>query len=384
MSSQTSEKIHPLTSLRFFAAMYVVIYHTLGNLVVGKFVPGYVEIPLPSEALPHFANRLLSLGFISVSFFFLLSGYILAVVYLRRGPTVGKRKFFLARFARIYPLSLIALLIDTPLAFYNLLGISGVVHAVVKTGLVFGVAATMLQAWILKYRGINNPSWSLSVETLFYLSFPFIGPFLWRLRGVARLLAILVIYTGGQTVIWLVTPHVSHLTAIFNPLLHLSTFMLGILLASWQFNRPQVRSSRPWHSYLVLGTALTAFAVTVQMCGRIPLTGLKDGILAPIFMGIIWALSSSDNAVSKAFSAGWLVTLGEASFALYLLHIPVLHVFELFHSIANPAFYALYLALTIGLSLLSLHYVEGPCRRWILERFQSRSRESVETSSIAQ
>jgi len=80
-------KVHPLTSIRFFAAFYVVLYHTRWGVT-------------PGSAL----DQSLSMGTASVSFFFLLSGYILALVYLRDGQPVPKRKFYVARFARIYPL----------------------------------------------------------------------------------------------------------------------------------------------------------------------------------------------------------------------------------------------------------------------------------------
>jgi peptidoglycan/LPS O-acetylase OafA/YrhL len=38
----------------------------------------------------------------------------------------------------------------------------------------------------------------------------------------------------------------------------------------------------------------------------------------------------------------------------------------------SPAFYAVYLALCVGLSLLSFHYFETPVRLWFMERFHAR------------
>ena len=100
---QRPEKIHALTSLRFFAAFYVVCFHSLWN---GTF--------LPSLHRNSYLGKLIHLGYSQVSFFFLLSGYILAFVYLRDNRPIAARKFFLARFARIYPLLFLALLADTP------------------------------------------------------------------------------------------------------------------------------------------------------------------------------------------------------------------------------------------------------------------------------
>jgi peptidoglycan/LPS O-acetylase OafA/YrhL len=73
VQAQVSEKIHALTSLRFFAALYVVSYHTIH---ASSFLP---------RISGTIVDKVVSLGYVSVSFFFLLSGYILSMVYLRRG-----------------------------------------------------------------------------------------------------------------------------------------------------------------------------------------------------------------------------------------------------------------------------------------------------------
>ncbi|MBB5057160.1 peptidoglycan/LPS O-acetylase OafA/YrhL [Granulicella aggregans] len=381
--NSSADKIHPLTSLRFFAAFFVVIYHTLGNLVRGRFLPANINTPHPADALPNFGSRFLSIGFVSVSFFFLLSGYILAIVYLRREKPIDRRKFFIARFARVYPLFFITLLMDLPFSFRMLARLSSMHHAMLKIPINFVVETLMLHAWLVKFSGINFPNWSLSAEAVFYLSFPFIGLPLWRLRGKARWTAAVLLFVGGQALVfaWSTSFDLSPLQPI--PLLHLSTFALGILLASWQFDARR-QSPKPWQAYAALVAAAIVMVAAVETSPWIPLHNLGDGILAPIFMLLIWALSSSATGLSRMLSVRWLVVLGEASFGLYLLHIPVLHIFESVHSIAQPWAYALYLALTIILSVLSFYFVEAPLRRWILASFDRHPRESLEAASIAQ
>jgi peptidoglycan/LPS O-acetylase OafA/YrhL len=61
-----------------------------------------------------FVSRVLLLFHASVSFFFLLSGYVLGLVYLREGKSVDLRKFFSARFARLYPLYLVVMTLSVP------------------------------------------------------------------------------------------------------------------------------------------------------------------------------------------------------------------------------------------------------------------------------
>src|ERR1700712_5707681 len=98
VSSIDPDTYHGLTSLRFFAALYVVLYHSLTPMVSGIEKHAFVQ-------------RAISLGYASVSFFFFLSGYILAVAYLRTGRDLRMRKrFYVARFARIYPLFALTLL----------------------------------------------------------------------------------------------------------------------------------------------------------------------------------------------------------------------------------------------------------------------------------
>ena len=90
-TTQAESKILPLTSARFFAALYVMLFHSVPTI--------------PSQGNPHgVLTRIIGLGYVGVPFFFLLSGFILAIVYLKNSTPIDKRKFYLARFARIYPL----------------------------------------------------------------------------------------------------------------------------------------------------------------------------------------------------------------------------------------------------------------------------------------
>src|ERR1700761_4673438 len=154
-------KILPLTSLRFFAALWVVFFHTL----ILAFGPRVTNVATVS-------GRIMLLGYISVSFFFTLSGYILAVTYLPRKVSMGR--FWWSRFARVYPLFFATLLLGCPKYFLGEVKRLGA-HAAVPelldklAGNVF-----MLQAWMPSLAKFDFPNWSLSVEAFFYLLFPFL------------------------------------------------------------------------------------------------------------------------------------------------------------------------------------------------------------------
>ena len=78
------------------------------------------------------------------------------------------------------------------------------------------------------------------------------------------------------------------------------------------------------------------------------------------------------------------MALGNASYALYLIHMPILFLFQHFRWVTQ-AFYPVYLALCVVLSLLSFHYFETPARFWLLERFHRRLvRNTVGNRSIQQ
>src|SRR5260370_7164480 len=94
-------RLPALTSLRFFAALHVVFFHFLAFKI------------LPSEG---WLGQISSIGYVGVSFFFVLSGFIL--VYTYAGRDTPARDFWRARFARIYPAFAFSLLLTGPFFFF--------------------------------------------------------------------------------------------------------------------------------------------------------------------------------------------------------------------------------------------------------------------------
>lgn len=369
-------KIHALTSLRFFAALMIVLFHSFPVVF-----PGF-----PSGIL---GERWLSTWPVSVSFFFFLSGYILSVVYLREGKPVNKRNFWAARFARIYPLFFVALAMDTPNVIVWRIPVYGLKKALLLTSGTFLFDMSMLQAWAPHLRRICGVNWSLSVEAVFYLIFPLAGPILWKLRGKKVWLAALAIYAAGLVLVVAVGGRFdADFSGVF-PLFYVPTFLLGILLARRQKevqSRPRWAPSPIWNLYgpLLVGTIGYILVVTNAKV-HIPIVVVYDGSLAPVFACIIWAFSYADSWIARWFSASWLVVLGEASYGLYLIHGPIWWYFYwVFHFKRVWTWYPIYLIICIGLSVLSLYFFETPTRKWLLHRMAVRPRETMETASDAQ
>jgi peptidoglycan/LPS O-acetylase OafA/YrhL len=139
---------------------------------------------------------------------------------------------------------------------------------------------------------------------------------------------------------------------------------------------------KAWAVFAIASLCFAGVASSVLWLDRMSLD--PSFLLAPVFMGWIWALSTTRILPARLLSAPWIVVLGEASFGLYLIHVPVLHAFTALHWVGSSWNYPLYLGTCIGLSVLSLYYLETPARRMILNRFHSRTKETLEASSAAQ
>ncbi len=162
--------IKPLTGLRFAAAMLVVMHHLLHIDVSSGHGVGCL--------LKKLASNFSSAGFVGVSFFFVLSGFILTYTYLGRPGQVGikRRDFCVARLARVYPTYLFALVIAA-VPFWRGWQPGGPNTACATPKVVTALTTPLLlQAWTPCARAWwNAPGWSLSAEAFFYLLFPLLA-----------------------------------------------------------------------------------------------------------------------------------------------------------------------------------------------------------------
>lgn len=369
--SPRPQKILALTSVRFFAAFYVMLFHSFPRVSTPGFYRGVFQ-------------NLIGMGYIGVNFFFVLSGFILAIVYLKDKKPVNKRRFLVARFARIYPLYFAAMLLDTPHFLHVQLQIF---HLSLRQAVVsFFVTAGLLQTW-LSVGWLNPPGWSLSAEAFFYLLFPWLGAVVWKIRGKLVLPVSVLIYLAGLGVICGLNRVQSSDHVRFNPLPHVFVFVLGILLARlyvWTEESPE-RSRRldslsPW---LLMVSVLATIAVPIFHLVTSEWL-LQHGLLTPLFAVIVLACSSKNRVITMLFSHRWLILLGEASYGIYLMHVPVFSIFRASIVRYGMPVYLLYVATTIGLSIMSYYLLEIPARRWILEKEQVRGQESLVVSSLAQ
>jgi peptidoglycan/LPS O-acetylase OafA/YrhL len=199
-------QLNPLTSIRFLFALLVVLFH--GHLATD----GSLE-----DAWPHFIAAIISHGFVGVSFFFVLSGFILAYSYSGRlRLPQDNRDFWWARGARILPAYFLAFLIYSPFAIYSVMISVNPLNSAINSLAIASFQLTLTQAWIPKAALVwNSPAWSLSVEAFFYLLFPFIIPKLENMSARAIALVAISAYAASQIcalMIWQIGPYKAALT----------------------------------------------------------------------------------------------------------------------------------------------------------------------------
>jgi peptidoglycan/LPS O-acetylase OafA/YrhL len=300
------QEIYPLTSLRFLAASLVVFEHM-------QMLPGLEWLGF-KNAFP---------GTVGVRVFFILSGFILSYTYGNRdwARQFGSNAldFYWSRFARIYPLHWLMFLLALPL------GLNSNTARVVTANFPWLLSLTD-KLWPGFDAGPQpvKAAWTLSCEFLFYFSTPLLFWFL-ALTKKPLLAAVLVLvaYTGTMLAVTDFFPQYN-----WTAYLEMPQFLLGI--AGFQFAR-RVNFSRWSGRLIIVGVLLLVVAglldaplkrwETVSWLTRVLLAYCA---YAPGALLIILGCANASGMVGKFMSQPWLVLLGHASFALYLLHDPAL------------------------------------------------------------
>lgn len=370
-------QIPALTSLRFFAALAIVVQHATN----------YGLLPAAWAERLDFSR--------AVSFFFVLSGFVLAYVYTGRPICICR--FYQARWARIWPsaaLSILMVPLLLPPALYLPQPGSGW-----QPGLVLVLALLGLQALVpvpAVFFGFNAVTWCISAEMVFYALFPWL---LAEAQRQPRRLLLLTLALGlalAALAVWLAWPGFSSQRlaqpvweglVYVNPLARLAEFVLGILMGCW-FVGPsnQARLSRlraliacrvSWGP-----AAVEVLVISVGVSLLLARFGqAADPAVPPLQLLVLqWFSGLAFAALIPLVSLGWgpfcrglgwspLVLLGEWSYGLFLYHQIVMVRWVQGAPLAigpvqlpwpQPTFAAV-LALSLVLAAVNWRLVERPC-----------------------
>jgi peptidoglycan/LPS O-acetylase OafA/YrhL len=363
----SASRLPALTGARFVAAAVVFANHSGLESVFRNDTVNFWLTGLTASAAEG-----------AVTFFFLLSGFVLAWSAHPEGRDArpaGRGAFYRRRLVKIFPNHLVTWAAGLLL----LLAAGG------RAGPEVLPSLALTHAWIPQagvLAGTNGPSWSLSCELLFYLAFPLlIGPLrrirpdrLWWWAGglagaVALVPALSLLLPAEPTLFGSSLPFWRFWFVVLFPPLRLLDFLLGIVLARivlagrW----PRVR----WRLVLPLLSAawLVALALPVPLGWVAPFVVPLGLVLGRLAVG----------GESGLLAQPIMVRLGEWSFAFYLVHWLVLHHGHLaFGGGSWPAPVALAFlsgaaAVSLGLSGLLYTCLETPCMR----RFGGRARQTA-------
>jgi peptidoglycan/LPS O-acetylase OafA/YrhL len=295
---QTPPDLRALTTLRFLAALWVVLFAAWPHLDVG-FTPIAV-----------------TKGYLGVEVFFVLSGFILSHVYLEQAGhrRFSYRGFLWARIARVYPLHLITLFAMVGLGVAaTAAGLS--VDASLTDWRALPAHLSLTHAWgLAPLAAFNHPSWSISAEWFAYLSVPLFAFVAWRLRerpwlavGLA-VLAAATLYAGFERFAGF---SLTEATFRWGALRIVPCFALGCALYLVHRRAP-IRHAGP--VALICGLGLLASA-SLDLWD--PVTVLCAG-------GLILALGALSNEAAGPLASRTGVYLGEISYSIYMVCAPAL------------------------------------------------------------
>ncbi len=366
--------LRQLTSFRFFAAVWVVLFSFLPLLR-----PEAAFGPLPP---------LLAKGYLGVELFFTLSGFILSHVYAQAWGEGRFRygAFVWARLSRIYPLHL------ATLAAMGLMAAAAAAAGIAPEHDVASLASlpanlTLTQAWgLAPTASWNHPSWSISAEWAAYLAFPAFAALSWRVRrrpALALAGAVATLFAADALFERLAGFRLTQATIAWGALRIVPPFLLGCALhLAWRA-RP---APPPRESALAAALFTAMLALSAQL-------GAPDAVTVAAGGGLILSLAGLAGAGSRALAGPAWVWLGEVSFALYMVKAPwellggnlIKHALHLEDGAPWPVLpWLAFVLATLPVAALAHHLVERPARvgmRRLAELRPARPREEAAPSA---
>lgn len=374
-----------MTALRFFAAGLIVLHHFINHFEFGNAINRF----FPTHQ--------------AVSFFFVLSGFILTYVYRDFNAPGSVRRFFIARFARVWPLHCATLLLTLFIIAGWYSQQSTRPGSLTSFWLPLLSNLLLVQSWIPLekfYYSFNAVSWSISTEFGFYLMFPLL------LAGFKHNWPYKLIGTLAFTILVALSLHylainddatvigiVGHL-----PLARLFEFTAGMTTALLYQRLKHLYKPGGMAANLIEAAALSG--VLLGMAMSIPLCFYSKSFFAT--PGKLWVLVGNfsvifiapfilvmalrQGGISRFLSRPGFVFLGEISFSIYLLHQILLRAYSAYFKdlIVAPKWliFGYFIALVLLSSYLLWEFIEKPCRKLILD-WGARRRPTIRDDLLA-
>lgn len=330
-SGRQSHYLAALTGVRFFAIFHIFLFHL--------WVLYDLDKPLESATLmsgfgdlPPLLVRFFSHGWMSTSFFFVLSGFIQG--YLYWGPdgrlSIGKKRFILARLSRIYPIHLIVLLVTAVVIGTFVFGNSETLFLPVLS---LFATATLMQSWIPPLVPFWSwPTWTISTLLFLYLITPWLMVRLHRLS------------TRRQWQLLLILPAVSLLpTLVFAyffppgtepsrnwqifigslPLFWVAHYAAGMLLCRVlkvsRFQEGWKPERNRWFAWGDLALLIWIGVALIPGIEEEPYKYFfRHGLLMPLYLIMILDFAKHQGLAARLFSLPGTGFLGETGYSIFI------------------------------------------------------------------
>ncbi len=361
----------------------VVFFHYKHFLLISDAAGfDYAHMPFSAVLMPFYLY-----GQFFVELFFAISGYVFFWLYARaieEGRT-GPWGFFVARFARLYPLYIVTLLavVGLQVAYRSLYGEDFIYNE--DTPLNFVLNVLMIQQWLpFAEQSYNGPAWSISVEVFLYALF--FALCAWRLN---RIWVLAILFGAGVVIRILSDPTVDFVRGV--P----SFYEGGLVFYAVQALRKPAHA--PWRKRLVLALSVllpVLWGVSYARAFHPINVLLEPGLFAAIFsvVGFLYVVMPLTLLALGLMQDHWRTAglsrdrlhkiswIGDISYSIYLIHFPLqlaimlamarLPFAERAQIFSSPLALLAFMAAAAGLGWLSFHYFEMPMRRYLQKRMR--------------
>ena len=300
--------IRTLQSLRFFFIILVVLSHYIGS----SFDFG---------------------GECGVSFFFMLSGFVLSLAYSERiaKGSFSTKPFVVKQWIKIYPLHILTFIVmfalDIRLEKYC------DIMAVIANIL-------LLQSWVPAdsfYFVANSPSWFLCDILFFYVVFSSLNKYILRSDNRKLLAISLVVILLYICMMFVLPTYLVNPILYANPLTRLLDFIVGIILYKLYIsdNGIALRDKLNGKSFLTVSlmelSVILLVVITAIVYPHLPQRVRTVSIFwlaIPLFIFFFAMTDKHSGVISRFLQGKTMLWLGNISFSIYIIHAPVLRIFN--------------------------------------------------------
>ncbi len=359
-----------LTPLRGIAALLVAIFHF--EMAIARFVP---------------ANQTMFFEkcYLMVDLFFIMSGFIILHVYKNDFVSYiegnSLRKYIIARFARIYPLHFISLLLLVLLVI--IFSPSGTYPNAIENPSAIPTGFLLLHSYYIhNIYTWNIPSWSISAEWAAYLLFPFLAIFLHKKKLSALMILGLLVIAAYVAIMYFLprrnflfpsipVPHNLNTTYDYGFLRGIAGFVTGMIMYKL-YQRPSVKNV--FHKDILAGGIILLLVLALHFA-------VNDAFCIILFAVLVLSFALNNRSLHAFCNNRFAQYIGKISYSIYLMQIFLQEPFskglrlpgvvgfgrgKQNINFSNGLGYCLiYLILLIGISSITYYAVEQPCRKWI-------------------